>query len=408
MNLSLTQLGRLAFADLFDEWPIGVAVTLAIAAVLAPLLVLGGLQSGVIGEIFDRLRADPAMRRITLDATGARRFDDAWFEMMRQRVDVGFIMPATRFAAAQVDVSTLDGDKPLRVSLVPTGGGDPVFDTASRAPTTVDQVRISASVATALSVGVGDRVALDVERRRSDGRVEAAGLDATIVAVADPLRHGGTVIFVVPELLSSIEAFRDGFAAPMLGHDAGELSAVRAAFPNFRLYAAGIEDVGGLTNYLRQDQELSVTAQEGRIGSAIELDQNIGAVLRAIILLGVVGLAGSLTAIMWASASRKRRTIAMLSLIGYGRSWLIGFPVMQGLVLAIAGSIAGLILASGAAFWINQFFADSFGAHGAACTITGTAIAAGVAVVILFSLLPSVMIGIRFNRLEPSDEIRDM
>lgn len=408
MNGFAAQLGRLAFADLFDEWPIALAVMLAIAAVLAPLLVLSGLQSGVIGEIFDRLRADPAMRRITLDATGAARFDEDWFRNMRARQDVRFVMPATRFAAAQVDVSTVDGGRPVRASLVPTGEGDPVFAVGTPVPKAFDQVSISASVAEALGVAAGARIAIDVERRRADGRIEAAGVDATVVAVADPLKHGGTVIFAIPELLTAIEAFRDGFQAPLIGIKEGALPDARTAYPNFRLYARSIEDVDGLAGFLRQEHGLSVSAQENRIGSAIELDRNIGAVLRAIILLGAVGLAGSLTAIMWASASRKRRTIAMLSLIGYGRPWLIGFPMVQGLALAVAGAVTGLALAFGASLWINRFFADSFGATGEACRITPAAVLAGMALVVAFSLLPSALIGIRFNRLEPSDEIREV
>ena len=408
MNLSLSHLGRLAFADLLDEWPIAIAVTLAIAAVLAPLLVLSGLQSGVIGEIFYRLRTDPAMRRITLDATGASRFDDDWFRGMRERPDVSFVLPATRFAAAQLDVSKLDGGRPIRVSLVPTGESDPVFGAGTPFPEEVGQVGVSASVAASLGVVAGDRIAIDVERRRADGRVEAAGLDVTIVAVADPGKHRGTVVFARPELLTEIEAFRDGFRAPLLGNTEGTDTDERKVWPNFRLYARGIEDVGALALHLRKDHGLSVSAQEGRIDAAIELDRNIGAVLQAIILLGAAGLAGSLTAIMWASASRKRRTIAMLALIGYGRSWLIGFPVVQGLALAVSGSTTGLAFAFAAAFWINHYFAGSFGAAGAACTITMTAVLAGVAVVAVFSLLPSLLIGAMFNRLEPSDEIRDV
>lgn len=408
MRQAPAHLFRLAFADLFDEWPIALAVTLAIAAVLAPLLVLSGLQSGVVGEIFDRLRAAPSMRRITLDATGARRFDDAWFVVMRSRPDVAFVLPSTRFAAAQVDATGLESGRTLRVSLVPTGEGDPAFGSGLSQLGDISEVRLSANASEALGVATGDRIAIDVERRRDSGEVQAAGLDVTVMTVADQLAHGGKAIFVRPELLDAIEAFRDGFAAPELGSPDGPVRAERTAYPNFRLYARSIEEVAGLSDHLRSEQELSVTAQDGRIGSAIELNRNIGAVLRAIIVLGAVGLAGSLTAIMWASASRKRRTIAMLSLIGYGRFWLIGFPVVQGLAFAILGSVAGLLLAESAALWINSHFADSFGATGAACVISATAIAVGIGLVMLFSLLPSTVIGVRFNRLEPSDEIRDM
>ncbi|ANK81456.1 MAG: hypothetical protein TEF_12080 [Rhizobiales bacterium NRL2] len=409
MRLRGVQLLRLSAADLADEWPIAVAVVLAIAAVLAPLLVLNGLQTGVIGEIFDRLRADPAMRRITLDATGARRFDADWFEAMRARDDVAFVLPSTRFAAAQVDITPVAGNSgPLRVSLVPTGPADPVFDAATPRLGSIAELRLSAAAARRADLEEGDRVFVDVERRRADGRIEAAGIEAAVTAIAAPERHGGVVAFVRPELLRAIEAFRDGFAAPELGMTEGPEREAREVFPNFRLYASRIEDVAVLARHLREDQGLSVSAQEGAIVSAIELDRNIGAVLDAIIVLGAAGLAGSLAAIQWAVAARKRRTVAMLNLIGYGRNWLIGFPTVQAVLLAAGGGAAALVVARAAAAWINGYFAASFGAEGAACVITAAAVVQGLLVVLVFSLLPAVLIGLNFTRLEPSDEIREM
>lgn len=410
MTRRLTQLLRLSFADILDEWPFALAVTLAIAAVLAPLLVLNGLQTGVVGEIFERLRADPAMRRITLDATGARRFDGDWFDAMRERPDIAFVLPATRFAAAQVDITPADkpGAAPMRVSLVPTGAGDPVFGGESGDLGEMSEVKISADVAAQTGLAPGDRLFIDVERRRSDGRIEVAGIDAKVLAIAAPERHGGAVVFVRPDLLLAIEAFRDGFAAPELGNAEGEARVVRDIYPNFRLYARHIEDVAGLARYLREDQDLSVSTQELRIASAIALDANIGAVLRAIVILGAIGLAGSLAAIQWAVAARKRRVVAMLNLIGYGRGWLIGFPTVQAVILALTGSAAATGLAYGAALWINRFFAASFGATGEACAIESSAVLIGLGIVLLFSLLPAAGIGLHFARLEPSDEIREI
>ena len=410
MRLSGIQLLRLTLADLADEWPTAVAVALAIAAVLAPLLVLNGLRTGVIGEIFERLRADPAMRRVTLDATGAQRFDDEWFRTVRERPDVAFVLPSTRFAAAQVDVTPVaNGNaQPVRVSLAPTGPGDPVFERVSPELQTDRAVKLSAAVAERTGLEVGHRLFVDVERRRADGRIEAAGIEATVVDIARPARHGGTVVFVRPELLLAVEAFRDGFAAPEIGAPAGPARADREVYPNFRLYARRIEDVAGLAAFLRDEQDLSVSTQATRIASAVELNSNILAVLRAILLLGVLGLAGSLAAIQSAVAARKRRAVSMLSLIGYGRGWLIGFPTLQATLLAVAGSAAAAGLALAAAAWINRYFATSFGAGGAACVIEASAVSLGALLVLLFSLLPATVIGIRFARLDPSDEIRDM
>ena len=410
MSLSGHQLLRLSLADLLDEWPTSVAVMLAIAAVLAPLLVLNGLRTGVIGEIFERLRVDPAMRRITLDATGARRFDDRWFRMIDERPDVAFILPSTRFAAAQVDIAPIDDEsvQPLRVSLASTGPGDPVFGPDSPPLESNAAVKLSAAVAVRTGLKPGDRLHIDVERRRADGRIEPAGIEATVTEIASPARHGGTVVFVRPNLLLAVEAFRDGFAAPELGFAAGPERADREFYPNFRLYAMRIEDVAGLAAYLWDEQDLSVSTQAPRIASAVELNRNIGAVLRAIVILGVIGLAGSLTAIQWAVAARKRRAVAMLNLIGYGRGWLIGFPTLQAALLAACGCAAAIVLAIAAATWINRYFAASFGADGAACVIDVSAVSIGTAAVLLFSLVPAAIIGLGFTRLDPSDEIRDM
>ena len=410
MLLSGHQLLRLSLADLVDEWPTSIAVVLAIAAVLAPLLVLNGLRTGVVGEIFERLRMDPAMRRITLDATGARRFDDQWFRTLRERPDVAFILPTTRFAAAQVDIAPVDDAsvQPLRVSLASTGTGEPVFGPDSPVLGSNTEVKLSAAVAARTGLKRGDRLFIDVERRRADGRIEPAGVEATVMDVARPDRHGGTVVFVRPGLLLAVEAFRDGFAAPELGSPGGPERANREVYPNFRLYAMRIEDVAGLAAHLRDEQELSVSTRAARIAAAVELNRNIGTVLHAIVILGVIGLAGSLTAIQWAVASRKRRAVAMLNLIGYGRGWLIGFPTLQAALLAISGSAVAVMLAIAVAAWINRYFAASFGTSGAACVIGVSAMSIGGAAVLLFSLAPATIIGIGFARVDPSDEIRDM
>ena len=409
---AIKQLFRLSIADLLDEWPVGVAVILAIAAVLAPLLVMNGLRAGVIGEIFERLRADPAMRRITLDATGATRFDPAWFQAMNAREDVAFVLPSTRFAASQAKVTPADDDGSvpiLRIWLVPTGAGDPVFEPGSPAIfEPYAQVKVASAVADRAKLTVGSRLFIDVTRRGGDGRTQTADMLVTVVDIALPERHGGTVVFGHPDLLGAIEAFRDGFTAPEIGVPDGEARKERSSYPNFRLYAGRIEDVTPLASHLRKEQGLSVSAQEGPIASAIQLDRNVRAVLDAIMLLGATGLAGSLCAIQWAVAARKRRVVAMLSLMGYGGRWLIGFPAVQASVLASMGVFVAATLSLGAAAWINRDLAESFGATGAACVIEPVLLAGGAAGVLLLSLVPAIMIGIGFTRVDPSDEIRDV
>ena len=403
------QLLRISFSDLLDEWPVGIAILLAIAAVLAPLLVMNGLRAGVIGEIFERLRADPAMRRISLDATGATRFDAAWFRDMNKRKDVAFVLPSTRYAAAQVEIGPDDESTlPIRVWLVPTGPGDPVFEPESPALDPLAEVKIAFVVAQRARLAVGHHLFIDVERRSTGGQAETVGVRVKVVDIAAAARHGGTVVFADPKLLAAIEAFRDGYAALELGVPTGKPREHRTMYPSFRLYARRIEDVAGLAADLRKEQGLSISTQEGPIASAIQLDRNVRAVLDAIVLLAGIGLAGSLGAIQWANALRKRRVVAMLSLIGYGERWLIGYPLVQASMLASAGVAVATVLAYGAADWINRNFAESFGATGSACTITFESLVFGGAAVLSISLLPAMMIGIGFTRVDPSEEIRDV
>ena len=83
MNVArIAQLFRLALFDLRHEWAITLCQIASVAAVLAPLLVLYGLQQGVIGTLLERMNRDPAMRAIIPDVAGSNRSDAEWFEMM--------------------------------------------------------------------------------------------------------------------------------------------------------------------------------------------------------------------------------------------------------------------------------------------------------------------------------------
>ena len=62
MNPRLTQLLRLAWADLRRDGLLSLCSVLMLAASLAPLLTLHGLENGVIGALIERLDKDPAMR----------------------------------------------------------------------------------------------------------------------------------------------------------------------------------------------------------------------------------------------------------------------------------------------------------------------------------------------------------
>ena len=404
----LRYLVRLAWLDLRDEWPVSVAICLAIVAVAAPLLVLLGLREGVIGEMFQRLRSNPSMRIITLDATGSARFDEAWFAAARSWPETGFVLPSTRFAAGQADFTGPD-DKGVeeRASLIPTASGDPVFGPATPPLQGPFEAKLSAELAARLGAGTGDTVAAAIERRVEGGRLEPLMIKLRIVDVAPAQGYEGRAAFVGPTLLTALEDFRDGFAAPLLGVTAGDERGARTAYPNLRLYAHDLEDVAPLAARLRDTYGLSVSSRGAEIAAALNLDANLRAVMQGLVLLGALGLAGGLAAIQWSMAARKRRTIAVLGLMGFGRFWLVGLPVAEAALLGAAGAVLTIAMAFLFGAWINAHLAASFDASGQACVLPPALLAAGTAFLLVLSVLPALCIGARYATLEPANELRE-
>ena len=400
----LRYLTRMALKDLAGEWTVSLAVCLAIAAVAAPILVLLGLHAGVIGEIFSGLRADPAAREIRLEATGSARFTPAWFDEVRTMPEVAFAVPATRFASTQVQAFDKSGERERRASLLPSGPGDPLFDDDQTLPTTQLEAGISHTLAEALKIAPGEEITLEVTRRR-DGRNESGFVTLTVVSTARAADFERDALFVTLPLLIEIEDFKDGAGAPLLGAE-GPAPKPRAYFPDFRIYANDISDVGPLTERLRvEPYNLSVKAQTGRIEFAMDLSQNLQLVIAAIAALGAIGLAGGLATIQWSMAARRRRIIAVLSLIGFHRGALIGFPVIQAATLGLAGAALTVIAAIGFAALINTWLGAALG--GGAARITAVPALAVSGLILIISILPALVIGLRYSNLEPANEIRE-
>ena len=86
----LGQLFRLALSDLRHEWAITLCQVMSVAAVLAPLLVLYGLQQGVIGTLLERMDRDPAGARQLLDKAHSAAKEAVTELRVPLQVDVGF------------------------------------------------------------------------------------------------------------------------------------------------------------------------------------------------------------------------------------------------------------------------------------------------------------------------------
>lgn len=416
MTGRLVQLLRLSLADLRGEWPVALAQVIAIAAVLTPLLVLFGLHQGAIGTLIARLDRDPAMRLITPEATGANRFDAAWFREMAGNPDVAFVIPSTRLIAGQIDLlpaapSPGASRVEVRTSLIPTAPGDPVtgsaaasMGTPSGAGAGAEAVVLSARAAGRLGVAAGDGVTAFVERVRG-GRTEPLAVPLTVAAVLAAQNDGGTTAYGSLALVEAVQDFRDGKAVPALGVTTGEPAHAAADYPLFRLYARSIRSVQPVAAAL-EARGITVATRRAEIASALSLDDSLRAVLLIISSLSVAGYIVAVTAGQWGNLRRKRRDLAILNLAGYGTGWMVAFPVAQAVVLAAAGSVAAVAGFAGAAAAINTLFQASI-AHGeAACRLDAASLLAAAAVTTVLSTLPAAAVGLAFRRIDVNEELR--
>lgn len=394
----------LVLADLRHDRVSVLCQALAVAAVLVPLMVLLGLRAGVIGTLIDRMDRDPAMRLILPDVTGANRFDDAWFDRWGARPDVAFVLPNTRAIAAQVDLISAGGAE-IRVALNPTAVGDPLG--VGEAVVGPDQIGLTQEAARRLSVGLGDRLTVRLERSRN-GRIEPLALPVTVVALVPPERASGAGAYVILSQLLALQAFRDGFTLPELGVNDGLGAAPPVtAHPLFRLYARSIRDVAAVAEALRAEGVQPAT-REGEIEATLALDASLRAVLAIIVAVAAVGVAVSLIAGQMAALQRKRRDLAVLKLIGYGPLWLAALPLGHVLAVAGGGLALGSLLYAAAAGAINHLFAASLTPGEAACRLPLDVSVSIVLATLIVALPAGGIAGWRAARVDPAEEIRDV
>lgn len=422
MTHRVAQLFRLLIADLRGEWPIAVAQIIVITAVLTPLLVLSGLREGVIGTLIGRLDRDPAMRLITPVATGANRFDAAWFAEVAAWPEVAFVIPSTRLIAGQIDLfrpedgtaapaangnaAPAAGKKAgeLRATLVPTAPGDPVTGPDAAAVATPGGVVLSAKAADRLGVAAGDRLTAYVERVRG-GRTEPLAAPLRVAAVLAAQTDGGTTVYASLPLVEAVQDFRDGKAVPALGAAQGDPAGAVADYPLFRLYARSIRSVRAVADAL-EARGVTVATRQGEIASALSLDRSLRAVLLIVSLLSIAGYIVAVTAGQWGNLRRKRRDLAILNLAGYGTGWMVAFPVAQAAVLAGIGSLVAVAGFLAAAAAINTLFQGSIAQGEAACRLAAGDLLAAAAATVALSLLPAAAIGLAFRRIDVNEELR--
>jgi len=206
--------GMLAFLDMKDDALLSACLVCAIAAVLAPIMILAGLKFGYIEILRSKFIQDPTFRLITPSEAQVR--PDAFFAKLRARGDVTFVQPNVNLSGTTVRIAAGSSERGEPFDLMPTGEGDPLVLENEGQPPAAGEVTLTERGAQALGVVVGQDVAVVVFRSLG-GRRESQRVPLKVRSIlrpgADPEQRG----YVAVDLVQDIENYRAGIPVARRG-----------------------------------------------------------------------------------------------------------------------------------------------------------------------------------------------
>lgn len=386
---------RLAVADFAHEWRVSACLVLALAAVLAPLLVLFGLKSGIVTTMRDRLLADP--RNLEVVMVGSYRLGPDWFAALGELPETGFLVPRTRSLAATLDLVGEAGRSLAGAEMVPSAAGDPLLRGAAP-PSGLDRILLSHSAARQLGVTAGGTVTALVSRTLA-GERQVMRLPLTVAAVLPEAAFGRDAAFVSLALLVAAEDYRDGHDQPT--------AADGRSFSSARLFARSLDGVAILADRLRAEgKEVRTRADDIEMVKAV--DRTLAFIFSVIAGLAVGGYLLSLATSLWANVDRKRRELALMRLVGYPPLAALAFPAIQAGLIALFGAALSTALAHGVAAAVNAALAGNLNREEFVCLLRPADLAVAAVATLVLALISSTLGGYRAARIDPAESLREV
>lgn len=389
---------RLAWQDYRCDARLSWCAILALAAVIAPLLVLFGLKFGLVTTLTERLERDPGVREII--PLGGARFSLQSIEALALRPDVGFVIPRTRQIAATAELQ--GPEQTLTVEMLPTASGDPLL---GRLPAPVDtrSVLLSQSAAEKLGVSAGDELRAGFVRSVA-GQPQVAQTSLRVQAVLPVAAFSRDALFAPLSLLEAAEDYRDGLAVPSFAWPGEQPGAQRErVYPSFRLYARDLDGVESLRQYFQQSRQ-AVATQAEAVAQVRALSRNLAWVFWSVACLSLAGAFAALAAGTLGAVARKRHELAVLRLLGFPAVALVAFVVVQALYTGIASLLLSALLYGLAASGLNLLFQSASGEY--ACRLLFSHYLLAALATLLCCVLAAAAGGWRAAHLEASEGLR--
>jgi putative ABC transport system permease protein len=400
----LRLLASLALQDLWHDRKVSLCIAASLVAVIAPLLLLFGLKHGVVSQLQDELLRDPRNLEVKMLSNG--NYDTAWIERLRLRPETGFALGQTRSLNTQADLLIGMQRFVEGAEIIATEPGDPQLNMASLTPVG-NQVILSASAAQRLQSKVGDSVKLRA-LRRLEGVNERGEMTLTVLAVLDGARFGRAAGFVAPPLLLDLEHFRDGYQVSAFGIATGKpLDDLQPLYARARVYARDIDQVAPLEHWLNE-QHIETSSRLADIDNVKAINHVLGLIFGVIAVAALIGCVASMVGAFLANIDRKRKSLAVLRLLGFKRRAVGGFVVLQALILSLAGYIGGLGFYAVGSHLFDYLLGSSQATGTFVCHITVWHGVAALLLTFLVAALVAVIGALRAINIQPAESLREL
>ncbi len=204
----------LAVSNLVHEWILSLCLVIAVAAVVAPLVVLLGLKYGTIETLRDRLVEDPVYREVR--PAQIHEFDSYWLQEVGSWPEVQFIVPSVLPLSSIVHAKHPDTNRLEMFDLFSTAPGDPLLLENGVSPPQQGECALTAEAARVLGLQTGDFLEAKVTRNRVGQRETAES--RLMVSGVLPLRAGALPRIYSPlDFVLDVEAYKQGYAVPERG-----------------------------------------------------------------------------------------------------------------------------------------------------------------------------------------------
>ncbi len=428
---TLAEVWSLAWKDLRHDRHTTLVLVLTVAAILAPLLLLLGLKNGVVETLRETLLREPSNLEVII--YGSARLDRDWLDELAARPDVAFLIPKTRTINTSLDL--LDPARRLipTVELIPTAPGDPLLPSDLVVPGRPDEVLVTTTLARrlgllpALSVadplpGASDlslppksvlptretpaRLTAIIKRTR-EGVAEHLRLSLAVIGIVPEARFSRDALFTTLDLLVAAEDYRDGtLELPESDRIPAGYADRHPRFANARLYATGLDQVSPLAATLSA-RGIEVRTQAERIATVQAIDRTLAFLLRVIALIGGAGCALALGGALWVGVERKRRSLALLRLFGFGPRPVAALPLIQGGLIAAAGVLVAVVVYLLGAWFFDLVLREHLVQGGDPTRLGAADLGLVVGLVMLVALVASAAGAVRAGRVSPAEGLRE-